>query len=230
MISIDDPQVQWPSNSCAIVKIACCLSFPLALLCRSIPSHIQHSSDDIHLEKSAMIPLPQVTAFNTSLVKSRPLVAVFTAGVAGIGNYALLELVKTHGSSGAGLRCYIIGRKDAAAAELLAECRRLCPKGDFRYVKAEDLTLLRCVDQCCDEILRLEREVAGEKARLDMLVMTQGQVDFGGRLGKSSTTESLSNTRLRMPNEANTHVQKHSKASTNPWPSSTTPASASSSS
>lgn len=132
-----------------------------------------------------MAPLPQVKAFNTSLVKSRPLVAVFTAGVGGIGNYALLELVKTHGQSGAGLRAYIVGRKDADAAKLIAECRRLCPKGDFFYVKAEDLTLLSCVDRCCDDILRLEREAAGEKAKIDILVMTQGQVDFQGRLGTS---------------------------------------------
>lgn len=131
-----------------------------------------------------MVPLSQVKASNASLVTSRPLVAVFTAGLAGIGNYTLLELVKTHGTSGAGLRCYIIGRKDNAAAELIAECRRLCPKGDFRYVKGEDLTLLRCVDQCCEEILRLEREAASEKAKIDMLVMTQGQVDFQGRLGE----------------------------------------------
>lgn len=132
-----------------------------------------------------MVPLPQAKASNTSLVKSRPLVAVFTAGVGGIGNYALVELVKTHGSTGAGLRCYIVGRKDADAAKLIAECRRLCPKGDFHYVKAEDLTLLRCVDQCCEEILRTEREAAGEKAKIDVLVMTQGQVDFQGRLGES---------------------------------------------
>lgn len=131
-----------------------------------------------------MLPLDQVKAINATLVKSRPLVAVFTAGVGGIGNYAVLELVKAHGITGAGLRIYIIGRKDALAAELIEECRELCPQGDFRYVKVEDLTLLRCVDKCCAEIVRLEWEAAGESPKIDILCMTQGQVDFGGRLGE----------------------------------------------
>ena len=126
-----------------------------------------------------MVNLATVRASNTALVRSQPLVAVFIGGTAGIGASTLRALATAHGKSGGkGLRAYIVGRNGAAAAEAIKECRSVCgPEGgDLRFVKADDLALMKDVDRVCAEIIRLEKEeeeAGGGGARIDILVMSQ---------------------------------------------------------
>lgn len=123
-----------------------------------------------------MVTLPVVRSSDAALVQSQPLVAVFVGGTSGISEYTLRALAKTHASKGKGLRAYIVGRKASAAEKIIADCKTVCPSGDFQFVKAEDLALLKDVDRVCAEIQRVEEEkgMAGEgKARIDILVMSQ---------------------------------------------------------
>lgn len=123
-----------------------------------------------------MVALPVVRASNTTLVQSHPLVAVFVGGTSGIGECTIRTLAATHGDQGKGLRIYIVGRNAAAAEQTIAYCRSVCSRGQFLFVKADDLSLLKDVDRVCSEILRLEEKEAalsGGKPRLDILVMSQ---------------------------------------------------------
>jgi len=128
-----------------------------------------------------MVHLDAVHNINISLVQ-QPLVAVFTGATSAIGEYIARALAKVHGKSGKGLRIYIVGRSQQKAEKNIADYRRICPVGDFRFIKA-DLRLLREVDDACADIIAQEaKETDG---RIDMLYMTQGEVRFGGRFGVS---------------------------------------------
>jgi len=130
-----------------------------------------------------MVQLTTVRNTNISLVQ-QPLIAVFTGGASGIGDYVVRALAKTHGKSGKGLRIYIVGRNQQKAEKSIDDCRRLCPVGDFRFVKA-DLSLLREVDDACASIVAQEaKEIDG---RVDLLYMTQGEVRLGPRFGMSES-------------------------------------------
>ncbi|EMC93566.1 hypothetical protein BAUCODRAFT_125417 [Baudoinia panamericana UAMH 10762] len=129
-----------------------------------------------------MVKYDIIQARATALVKSRPLVAVFVGGTKGIGEYTIRTLARTHGSDGQGLRVYIVGRNADAANKIITECQTSCPTGDFRFVKATDLRLLRDVDQCSNRITQMERDgegLAGEPARIDLLYLSQDLVKFG---------------------------------------------------
>jgi NAD(P)-dependent dehydrogenase (short-subunit alcohol dehydrogenase family) len=108
-----------------------------------------------------MVHLDVVRSCNAALVKSQPLVAVFTGGTAGIGSYAARALA-AHAKDGRGLRLYIVST------------------GQFRFVQTDDLALLKNVDRVCAEIIRSEQEAAttGETPRIDLLIMTQGCLAF----------------------------------------------------
>ena len=132
-----------------------------------------------------MVKLTAVQLANEKLVQSQSLVAVFVAATGGIGEYAIRSLARAHSTKGKGLRAYIIARRKSAAEKVLADCQRDCPDGQFRFVKAEDLSLLKDVDRCCDEIIRQEREdpFAGGPPRVDIMVMTQCLLEWGERRG-----------------------------------------------
>lgn len=123
----------------------------------------------------------------------RPYVAVFAGGTSGIGERAVRALASNHGPSAGPsrrpLRAYIIGRKQAVADALIAECAEACgPGGEFVFIKTEDLAMLRDVDAACAEIARLEEAASareGHEAKIDLLVATQGVLYFGGRMGAS---------------------------------------------
>ena len=137
-----------------------------------------------------MVKLNVVRAWNTALVKSQPLVAVFPGGTSGIGEYAIRALASAHGKDGKGLRLYIAGRNQSAAEKIIADCQTACPAGQFRFVKARDLSLIEDVDSVSKEVMQMEEQEAkqmGGKARIDILVMTQGIVDFKARNGQSPT-------------------------------------------
>ena len=122
-----------------------------------------------------MVQIDVVRASIASLVKSRPLVAVFVGGTSGIGEFTIQALATTHGTDGKGLRVYIVGRNTSAAEKTIAECRGICPGGEFVFVKANDLSLLGDVDRVCSEIIELEEKnkADSEVPKIDILVMSQ---------------------------------------------------------
>lgn len=79
---------------------------------------------------------------------------------------------------------YLVGRNVNAADKILSDCRKLSPRAAFQFVKASNLALIQDVDKTCEEIKRLENQKNGDEAgpaRIDMLVMTQGILQFGSR-------------------------------------------------
>lgn len=138
-----------------------------------------------------MVGLEVARTANKALISTHPLVAVFVGGTSGLGEYALRALA-SHASSndnGKSLRAYIVGRNTAAADTILNDCRKACPHGQFKFIRAENLALLGAVDQCCEQIRASEESEVTEgrgPARVDVLVMSQGDLHFGARRGKST--------------------------------------------
>lgn len=145
-----------------------------------------------------MVKLHLVHASNAKFVQNHPLVAVCVAGTGGIGEYIVRALASTYvkhnpdnnppqNQNQSRLRIYIVGRNAQAASDLISECEQLYANGEFIFVQADDLTLLRNVDAVCKEIIRLEEEKAAKglgEARIDLLYMTQGRVMLGPRRGE----------------------------------------------
>lgn len=135
-----------------------------------------------------MVQMNIVRACNHALVSKQPITAVFVGGTSGIGEYAVRALASTHGSSGRGLRVYIVGRNEAAATTIIADCQEACPAGEFHFVPATDLAYLREVDRVCKNIVNTEEASAkGKPACVDLLVMTQAFFAFGERLKRQGT-------------------------------------------
>ena len=135
-----------------------------------------------------MVKLSVVRAANKTLTSTHPLVAVFPGGTSGIGEYAIRALATTHGKDGKGLRAYIAGRNQSAAENIIADCQTVCPSGQFHFVQAKDLSLIEDVDRLSNEIIKLEEQeakAAGTTPRIDILIMTQGVLDFKPRNGTS---------------------------------------------
>ncbi|KAK9241715.1 hypothetical protein V1506DRAFT_574791 [Lipomyces tetrasporus] len=63
-------------------------------------------------------------------------------------------------------RAYFIGRSQAAADRILAECKALSPAGEYIFKKA-DVSLIRVVDEVCREIKAKEKVV-------NLLFLSQG--------------------------------------------------------
>jgi hypothetical protein len=129
-----------------------------------------------------MVKLNVVHTSNTALVQSQPLVAVFFGGTSGIGHYTLRALATAEANGGKGFRAYIVGRKAKAAEDIISECRGIYPQGQFKFVKADDLSLIQDVDRVCADIIQLE-EKEGQDPRIDYLMMSQGGSIFLPRKG-----------------------------------------------
>ncbi len=132
-----------------------------------------------------MVGLDVVRSCNAALVRIQPLVVVVVGGTAGIGEYTVRALAATHTNHGKGLRLYIVGRNEDAARKITSDCLELCPTGQFRFVRANDLSLLKDVDRVCAELTQAEEEAngTGGPARIDLLIMTQGYLAFEARQG-----------------------------------------------
>lgn len=166
------------------------------------------------IRRLTMVQLDTVRSANTAFFQSRPLVAVFAGGTAGIGESTLRALAAAHGSSGKGLRVYVTGRRKEATEKILANCSRTCPTGKFIFVQANDLSLLEDVDKVCAEISQLEQENSGsEKARVDMLYMSQGDFNFTPRKGLKVLCDCLyesANHCLQTPRKGWSFVSRYS--------------------
>ena len=90
------------------------------------------------------------------------------------------------------MRLYIVGRNLEAAAIILADCPKICPQGDFNFIKAGDLSLLRDVDEACTQLEQLETELAAksdEVACIDLLFMSHADFHLGSRRGITDPLE-----------------------------------------
>lgn len=134
---------------------------------------------------TTMVAIIDVRDANVKLVNSQPLIAVFVGGTSGIGDYTVRELVKAHTNNGDGLRIYLIGRKPEAAEAIFADCRRTHDKGEYHFVKAADLSLLRNVDEAAAEVMKhlQDTPAADGEPRIDLLCMSQGGLYLNGRQG-----------------------------------------------
>ena len=131
-----------------------------------------------------MVAIQEVRAINENFFRNRSLVAVLIGGTSGIGEYTGRALAAIYSNQKLSLRLYIVGRNNAAAEKIISGCSRICPNGTFNFVKAEDLASINEVDRVSAEILRLEQQqYRDDKPRIDLLIMTQGQVLFGSRRG-----------------------------------------------
>jgi NAD(P)-dependent dehydrogenase (short-subunit alcohol dehydrogenase family) len=135
-----------------------------------------------------MSKLDVVAARNKELVKSQPITAVFAGGTSGIGEYALRALASTNGSSGQGLRVYIVARNQSSANAVISDCQSVCPAGEFYFVHSTDLSLLREVDRVCAKIIQSEQAHSKKHpASIDLLVMTQAHFAFGSKLARKGS-------------------------------------------
>jgi NAD(P)-dependent dehydrogenase (short-subunit alcohol dehydrogenase family) len=133
---------------------------------------------------TTMVKLTTVTAANSAFIKRQPFTAVFVGATNGIGEFTVRELCKTHGQDGPGLRIIMVGRNEKAAQTIIEECKAVCSTTEIHFVQAGDISLLRGVDKACSEIQEL-LELA-KAPGIDILIQSQGRVQFEGRVGKSS--------------------------------------------
>ncbi|KAG9857109.1 hypothetical protein KCU98_g1181, partial [Aureobasidium melanogenum] len=127
-----------------------------------------------------MVKLTTVTAANVAFIKKQSLTAVFVGATNGIGEFTVRGLCKTHGDDGPSLRIIIVGRNEKAAQQIMTECKALCSSVEFHFVQGGDISLLHGVDEACDEIESILETT--KTFSIDMLVMTQGKVEFGPRI------------------------------------------------
>lgn len=126
------------------------------------------------------LTLEAVRAANASLLSKRSLVAVFPGGTSGIGEFTTRALAR-HAAEGQGARIYIVGRNQKSADTIAADYASH-KNVQFRFVKADDLSLLKDVDRCCEEITRLETQESTEGGpQIDLLVMSHADLYFGGK-------------------------------------------------
>lgn len=134
-----------------------------------------------------MVNMDTVHAVNQDLVQRQSLVAVFAGGSGGIGALSLKALASTVGKlEGKGLRAYIIGRNASSAQEVIAECRELCPAGQYHFIAINDYALIKDVDAACDELAEAESRSAAltdDRARIDYLMLSHGGPLFLPRQG-----------------------------------------------
>lgn len=132
-----------------------------------------------------MVALSDVQKANDLTFGQRPYVAVFVGATSGIGEHAIFELARhlSRNSDGQSL-LYLIGRNTTEGDRIITECKAKCPGVGISWIRAQDLALLFDVDRICQEIRDHEkRRCADREPHIDLLFMTQGKVDFGGRSG-----------------------------------------------
>ncbi|KIX09225.1 uncharacterized protein Z518_00304 [Rhinocladiella mackenziei CBS 650.93] len=134
-----------------------------------------------------MVKLDVVHTLNLAVVQSQPLVVVFFGGTSGIGHYTLRALATAEANGGQGFRAYIVGRKANVAEDVISECRGICPQGQFKFLKVDDLSLIQEVDRVCAEIIQLEEKEA-QDPRIDYLMTSQGGSIF---LPRKDTKEGI---------------------------------------
>jgi NAD(P)-dependent dehydrogenase (short-subunit alcohol dehydrogenase family) len=102
-----------------------------------------------------MVSLSTVRQSNALISSTLPagLVALFVGATSGIGEATLKKFAQYTTRP----RAYFIGRSQEAADRIVAECRALNPGGEYIFRKV-DVSLLRVVDEVCEEIKAKEQE------------------------------------------------------------------------
>lgn len=118
-----------------------------------------------------MVAISDVRAHNTSLKSSLPagLVAVFVGSTSGIGLFTAREFVRNTTAP----HVYLIGRNAAEASKIVEELRAINSSSQVSFIQ-KDLSLLKNVDQACNEIKAKEKNV-------NLLFMTCGYLTLKGR-------------------------------------------------
>lgn len=103
-----------------------------------------------------MVTLTHVRSSNSLISSTLPpnLVAVFVGATSGIGESTLKQFAKHSRQP----RAYFVGRSQDAGDRIVVECRALNPEGEYIFVKA-DVSLIRVVDEVCDEIKAKEKAI-----------------------------------------------------------------------
>jgi NAD(P)-dependent dehydrogenase (short-subunit alcohol dehydrogenase family) len=101
-----------------------------------------------------MVSLSAVQSSNSLISSTLPpgLVAVFVGATSGIGETTLKQFAKHSRKP----RAYFICRSQDAGDRIVAECRVLNPAGEYIFIKA-DVSLIRVVDEVCEEIKAKEK-------------------------------------------------------------------------
>lgn len=111
-----------------------------------------------------MVSLPTVNDSNARIATSLPagMVAVFVGATSGIGEYTL----KAFAQQTITPTIYLVGRSDSAAKRIVTECKGINSGGNYVFIKS-DVSLLKNVDQVCEQILAKEDCI-------NLLFQTQG--------------------------------------------------------
>ncbi|KAK8025499.1 hypothetical protein PG990_003322 [Apiospora arundinis] len=142
-----------------------------------------------------MVKLNEVKTLNAALLAEsrRPLVGVFLGGTSGIGHMTARALASSSQQAGHAPRVYLVGRSEQRGAEIVKELGGICPAGKYLFVRAEDLSLMACVDAVCADIMRFEERE--QEPRIDYLMTSHGGAIFQPR---QDTKEGLDKTMVMM--------------------------------
>lgn len=136
-----------------------------------------------------MVALTAIRASNSLISSVLPptLVAVFVGATSGIGESTLKKFAQYTQKP----RVYFVGRSQAAADRIEAECRIINPNGEYVFIK-EDVSLIRNVDKVCKDIQAREKTI-------NLLVLSAGvaSMDRSGMIKNSSEKERLELTRCQ---------------------------------
>jgi NAD(P)-dependent dehydrogenase (short-subunit alcohol dehydrogenase family) len=124
-----------------------------------------------------MVAISEVRAHNATL-KTLPanLVAVFVGGTSGIGFFTAREFVCSTRSP----HVYLIGRNATEANKIIEELKSINSSSQISFIQ-KDISLLKNVDEACNEIKSKEKQV-------NILFITCGYLTMKGR---DETTEGL---------------------------------------
>ncbi|KAI3332430.1 NAD(P)-binding protein [Xylariaceae sp. AK1471] len=103
-----------------------------------------------------MVLLSSVRLSNSLISSTLPtgLVALFIGATSGIGEATLKKFARYATRP----RAYFIGRSQEAADRIVAECKAFNPGGQYIFRKA-DVSLIRVVDEVCEEIKAKEQDI-----------------------------------------------------------------------
>ena len=103
--------------------------------------------------------------------KGRVDICSLAGATSGIGESTLKQWCRETRKS----RVYFVGRSKDAADRIHSELKTIQPDTEARFIQ-KDLTLLKNVDEVCEEI-------KAKESKLNLLFMTPGTMSFKGRDG-----------------------------------------------
>ncbi|KAI1847556.1 hypothetical protein JX265_000807 [Neoarthrinium moseri] len=136
-----------------------------------------------------MAPLGEVRKSTAAVVRSQPIVLVIFGSTSTIARNTLRTLAELSSRDGKGFRAYLVGRNAAATENVISECRDIYAQGQYKFIKASDLSLIQDIGSACEEIIKIEEET--QDPRIDYLLLCQGGPIF---IPRKDTTEGIDGT------------------------------------